>query len=362
MATKERVQEAIKKLLPKIIEYNRRKRNEYIEISVDISRKHGTSDFIDLHSHMEKCHNFLADQDRAIQSLSDIELVQVGHALKVTADIISLDTSDIQEVLEFNTVQTDYVYNAKEEFKILWDKAQFFTRPIGSEVTIGPYEPHPQPPRRFDFSIASPEEQMEHLQIVYRMAEERTGRDKGNIARYLRGLRRDMKLAGLFSINRTFMNETLREFLNVNENGVDRYTWQDMQTSGWSETNSWGSRFHQNRADKTRVSVRFVHGQGVFEDILIYTRFNAKFTHTDGREAIFNHRREYVTELVDRGTYNYRNVIPNIFNFNDHIKYDVNPFKERFANEIDPNVENLCNGAMIEILRGSYYWRYQVYE
>jgi hypothetical protein len=291
---------------------------------------------------MENCGNNLFDNEEAVNELSDADLLKLEQALKYTAEFIGVNTQNIQGGTGYRAIQADFpmfdYFNFPNPFEFLL-------------YLIDPMETNIRQVRN-SFPMLSPSEQMEYLHTKYNEGMRKNGRDRGWVAKDLRNLRSQMKLNGLFNINEPFMNVELREFLNLNENGEDIYTLRDMETSGWSETSSWGSRFHQNKAEKTRVTLRN-YRRNIRH---IYTRLNAKFTHTDGREAVFNYKEEYVTELIDRGTYNYRNVYPNP---SDHQTYDVAPYKKRFANEIDPNIEKLHNGNGRE---GSYYWRYQRYE
>ena len=366
METRAQTRETVRYLLGEIIKFNNGRRRVYYDLSLDIQRGYFLDDYIDLFSHMENCGEDLSDNMDTINKLSDVDLVKLEQALKYTTEFIGLNTHNIQGRTDYSIIEADFPMFDFNGFSTQIDALRFIldiagvtnVRPKGNTQASGKFFPIK------DFKDMSEFEQLHVITERLRIGESGSGEDKGAAAAYLRNLCGSMKLRELFQIAKEFMNITLRDFLNVNKQGVDYYTWDEVTTqdSGWSEANSWSSRFHQNKAEKTRASVRFIYGQGVYEDILIYTRFNVKFTHTDGREAVFDHMKKYVTELIDRGTYNYRVVLPNFFNIPGHIEYDVNPFKERFANELDPNVEILYNGTKIELLKGSDYWKYQVYE
>ena len=94
------------------------------------------------------------------------------------------------------------------------------------------------------------------------------------------------------------MNKELRIFLNLNENGTNDYDYDVLSkdTANWSETLSYGSQMHQNTALDTKISIITGHYRSdlrIHYDIPIYTsvynRLNAKFTNTDGREAVFKY-------------------------------------------------------------------------
>jgi hypothetical protein len=171
--------------------------------------------------------------------------------------------------------------------------------------------------------------------------------ERGLWAKRLRGVVKFMKLDFLFSydfpIYRRFMNEDLREFLNLNENRTMEYGWEDVyKQKKWSETPSLYAAYHQYEVD---VPVSPNNGR--------YN--NAKFIHEDGREVIFNYKKERVNTHIDRGTFNYVPVkIPPIGNvplylmipgavaingvklvdtFSRHDVCDVRPWKELMQQE-----------------------------
>jgi hypothetical protein len=78
-----------------------------------------------------------------------------------------------------------------------------------------------------------------------------------------------MNLGKLFGINETFMNITLRDFLNLNEQGTTEYMLAEIQDdTKWTEASSFGSQYHQ-----TETTGDFL---------------NAKFVNDDGREVVFD--------------------------------------------------------------------------
>jgi len=217
---------------------------------------------------------------------------------------------------------------------------------------------NPQIPR-------TPEDQMAYLKRRYAQAvRAREGREKGRIAAELRvdflrsyfhqyGIH-GFYLDGLFSIDKPFMNKTLRDFLNVNENGIDHYIFAEVQNdSDWSEAPSFASVYHQSKADTRTILVPGFKRT-------VYSRLNAKFTHRDGREAVFRPTEEgadYIADGPDKGTYNY--VLAGT-NFSGHHKYDIEPFDEKPPDDFNPESANFFSGKAIfnlGIYRNSYYWR-----
>jgi hypothetical protein len=160
-------------------------------------------------------------------------------------------------------------------------------------------------------------------------------KEAGTKAKELRELLPYMKLDGLFSLDRTFMNIGLRHFLNLSKNGKEDYKWEDMlNKNGWEEVFSFGAQYHQNNVPDSRV----VLGQGDDYNV-VFNRLNAKFTNIDGREAVFKYaskkRGSLITTYPDKGTYNY---YPGGNNFikigaeslpgGQHKVYDITPYDE----------------------------------
>ncbi len=226
--------------------------------------------------------------------------------------------------------------------------------------------------------------QMHYLQEKHSegMRPENAGRARGTAAAHLRLLRSYMKLDELFTMNNRFMNVELREFLNLNENGTDMYTWNDVHQTGWREVLSLGSQMHQLTAPDTKVSILVGYAQNGFPLYQeIYNRLNAKFCHEDGREVVFSFHREIITVYPDKGTFNYGDDLGNDIMMGagsikiepiiegDHYKYDMEPYNEYINqlknNNIDfkRNIEELTrqnggNKSNTGIEGNSYFWRF----
>jgi hypothetical protein len=208
---------------------------------------------------------------------------------------------------------------------------------------IDPFGKHIRQVRN-SFPMMSASEQMDYLQIKHLEGIKKIGCDRGRVAKHIRDLRSQMKLKELFKINDKFMNIKLREFLNINENGVDYYTWDEVNKSPWREVSSLGCIYHQLTAPNTKVLISIPiqpYNQLIY--LPFYNRLNAKFCHPDGREAIFSYKNEnegvYVTDVYDKATYNYGDDnndfvlgITSILPF-AHNKYDIKQF-ENYINEI----------------------------
>jgi hypothetical protein len=120
----------------------------------------------------------------------------------------------------------------------------------------------------------------------------------------------------LFSVDSEFMNENLRVFLNLKEDG-SMYTKADellfnQPHSGW----------HINVYDD-------YHRAEGYSDI-------TKWENNDGREVIFGKNlqsgeREIITMLPYGGTYNY--VPGDTANFLSHYRFDMNPFMHQYIDE-----------------------------
>jgi hypothetical protein len=152
--------------------------------------------------------------------------------------------------------------------------------------------------------------------------------DKGAEARSIRELvhvggmpngetyNRLKNLDQLFGINETFMNVTLRDFLNLNGQGMTEYLWEGLtEADGWKEMESVGSAMHQNE---------IVDGE-----------LNAKITNKDGRELVFASNKDLVTNRLDKGTYNYvdGNVFTSIPLIGGHWNYDMAPYNAQMKGE-----------------------------
>jgi hypothetical protein len=187
----------------------------------------------------------------------------------------------------------------------------------------------------------------------------------GGVAETLRALLPDMKLDGLFALDKRFMNVTLRHFLNLSENGKEDYTWGGVTApnSGWRELRSEGAQMHQTDAPDSRVVIRRNPRNPI--PIRDYNRLNAKFIHWDGREAVFRYAGTdngiLIITYPDKGTFNYypgKNDVDlgaaSIL-AGPHKVYDMDPYTElmdELSEEIGPGKYN--GGPW----PNSYYWQF----
>jgi len=210
-------------------------------------------------------------------------------------------------------------------------------------------------------SLALTEHRMKYLKRRYADAERaEVGHEKGRIAAELRKVLPYFDIGGLFSIDKEqFMNGKLRDFLNVNDNGIDHYTLAEVSIdgSGWTEASSFNSAFHQSTAAWRETAL--VHStkygklpMDIDED-WVFIRLNAKFTHPDGREAIFRPGGAYIADGPDKGTFNY--VLAETSK-SAHFEYDVKPF---YFNQ--PKGFNLLslNFFNYGATGNSYYWSWK---
>jgi RHS repeat-associated protein len=149
--------------------------------------------------------------------------------------------------------------------------------------------------------------QIQYFMYKIMMGNAVEGVARGNIAKELRGMVGSMDLEGLFALEggEEFMNETLREFLNLNANGTQDYSMADMtEENGWREYSSLTSQYHQTDVPGDKL--------------------NAKFVNDDGREAVFTYKKELVTDYPNKGTVNY---VDGWSSYGGHQKYDVEPYE-----------------------------------
>jgi len=289
MGVREQRQATIRSLLDKIIPFNLARHKEYDELCLEIQRDYVISDFIDMFWYMEKCCETLRNNDEPINELSDTDIVTLEQLLKTTADFIGVNTNGINTVTNntnrANSPVPDYSFFSSQLELLL-----YFSN-IPSRYIKWPEDINTIP--FFGFTI---EKQMAFLKSKVEEGMKEGGETKGKIAAFLRNLRDYMKLTGLFSLDPTFMNVTLRDFLNLNLDGSERYTWDEVKGDAWREIPSLGSKYHQNTAPNTKI---VINGNSV------YNRLNAKFCHDDGREAVFTYNKILITEYPDKGTYNY---------------------------------------------------------
>ena len=153
----------------------------------------------------------------------------------------------------------------------------------------------------------------------------------GKKSMYMRNqLKNSMKLSSLFygrDGDEKFMNEDLRDFLNLNDNGSNSYTIDEMKSeNGWSELGWPGNLEHQHEKNGGT---------------------NQKFINKDGREAIFDAKGKFVTNELDKGTFNY-SVPSGLSKITawapgyPHGKFDMKPFYRQHG------------------MSGPWYWRINV--
>jgi RHS repeat-associated protein len=126
-------------------------------------------------------------------------------------------------------------------------------------------------------------------------------------------LKKFMNLEDLFNSrdgDEKFMNEDLRDFLNIKEDGSD-YIISDMSGNGWKRLKWPADSEHQNIQNGGR---------------------NIKFVNEDGREAIFDSKGNFIKDTIDKGTFNYGK--PNWYPASTHGRYDMKPFFRQ--NNIQP--------------------------
>ena len=190
----------------------------------------------------------------------------------------------------------------------------------------------------------SASEQYDFLKQYYSRYKDAKGKVKGLAAKNLRAQIRNAKrfdLKGLFSIDESFMNNELRDFLNLNENGTMEYSLKELQNkeAGWKELSSALSMFHQTNAG---------------------WRLNAKFVNEDGREVIIDQFGNVITKFgkdgsfnIDYGTFNYAD--PS--NATMHKCYDVTPFDNQYKGQYTLKYYVNSFSSIIPSLRpNSYYW------
>jgi hypothetical protein len=148
--------------------------------------------------------------------------------------------------------------------------------------------------------------------------------DKGKEAKSIRELvhvgkipdgetyKRLNNLDQLFGINETFMNVTLRDFLNLNDDGTKIYKEPTKGQDGWG----------------TNLGV-FYHLDPRYTGIV-------KYENTDGRELIFgqkkdNSEKERLQPSRFSDTYNYVAGMP-LYTINGmpHDRFDVQPYKRQY--------------------------------
>ncbi len=344
METRLQTQETIQQLLNGIVSYNKSKINDYNRLSMNIQRDHSLDDYMYIVSHVENHSNILSEEPVNFDEMSDADLLKLEQVLRYTSDFMGLNSVHIPMSTGYRAIEADFPFPG----------SHFFAPENMLDLLLYLLVPLSRLPRQTEkpFSEMSASEQMYYLQEKHSegMRPENAGRARGTAAAHLRLLRSYMKLEELFRINEPFMNNQLRDFLNLNENGTDYYRLEEVRNgAGWSEMVSLGSQYHQNEAPKSKVSV--VVGQNEYGPIYveIYNRLNAKFTHTDGREAVFKYPGIYLDDGPDKGTFNYVNAP-----FPSHWPYDVVPFEKNSPEGYDESTFVYNSG----IDGNSPYWRY----
>jgi len=102
-----------------------------------------------------------------------------------------------------------------------------------------------------NFKKSSAKKQLEFLKNEYDSVKVSPSNQlRGEKSKEMRTLKDSMKLDGLFKADETFMNETLRDFLNLKEDGTMNYSLDELMdpNSGWSEMSSIASQYHQTNA------------------------------------------------------------------------------------------------------------------
>jgi hypothetical protein len=184
-----------------------------------------------------------------------------------------------------------------------------------------------------DFARKSAQKQWDHLYNIispYNKDYEEEDYERGEQAAKLRELQKVMKLEELFNYmgdeTRAYMNNDVRDFLNLNNNGSNRYDYsfinsEDGIKGGWREATSIDSQYHQTGVEGP---------------------LNAKFVNEDGREVVFSWNNGNPEQVIkdpnkNEGTYNFYNgsisdtLLFRNFSGNkpfSHNRYDVIPFNE----------------------------------
>jgi hypothetical protein len=183
------------------------------------------------------------------------------------------------------------------------------------------------------FEKMTTDKRADYLKRQYIVGSTFIGEDKGGVAAQLRGLdglHRDNILGDLFYMsyltpddnapepyvpaeNYDFMNEPLREFLNLKLDGSSQYeSISEILTQGFKEMDYLGSLYHLDPA---------------YTDV-------KKYVHTDGREVIWGMNKdtdnyEQINSELYRGTYNYgEGKLENLLfrGTGTHYYFDMRPF------------------------------------
>jgi hypothetical protein len=119
-----------------------------------------------------------------------------------------------------------------------------------------------------------------------------------------------------------FMNEPLREFLNLNSRGSSEYTMADIAGKGFSVMSFIGSLYHLDTA---------------YSDI-------KKYVNKDGREVIWGFNKqtnkyEQINSELYRSTFNYSDAeARNLIREGPHYKFDMRPFDYEYGTGLFPAI------------------------
>lgn len=219
----------------------------------------------------------------------------------------------------------------------------------------------------YDIELTESGRQMEHLvTAVHNGFSPSTLRDE------IRA--QSTNLEELFEMEEDFMNEGLRDFLNLRDDRSD-YTLPELTAEGseWKEMISFGSGYHNTKTndkiydpekiewmEKTNMDLVSTYDKIYALDIpdkeMIYRKMgvarkerllNAKFTHDDGREVVIDPKGKVVDTYPDKGTYNYVNgEWYNSIGSGGHKKWDMNQYNKLMKEkeeEVKPRV-NVFDG------------------
>ncbi|MDR0683961.1 MAG: hypothetical protein LBF83_02390 [Spirochaetaceae bacterium] len=187
------------------------------------------------------------------------------------------------------------------------------------------------------FNGMTTEERAEYLKRQVIVGSAFIGRDKGTVAKELRdlkGLHNESVLTGLFYtstpgnsnngyVNAStydFMNEPLRDFLNLNRNGTSQYIFADIAGQGFSQMFAFGFQL-----PPFSFIASLYHLDPNYSDV-------KKYTNADGQEVIFGlnkqtNKYEQINSELYRGTYNYMDSIM-------HFDFDMAPFDNKYGTNL----------------------------
>jgi hypothetical protein len=180
-----------------------------------------------------------------------------------------------------------------------------------------------------DFARMNGNEQIDYLKNKVIVGSAYLGEDKGDTAKGLRELlhisdskdiQKTSVLDNLLKNSFEFMNDNLRDFMNLNNNGSTVYDYRKLE--GFTKLNILQSLYHLDP---------------YYEDV-------EKYVDGYGREVVFGRNKitenfEQINSEVYRGTYNYADAqMRNAINRGAHYIFDMSPFKEKYPNATIPNI------------------------